>query len=44
MRIKSFRVRNYKSFEDSGVHGLFTGFNVIVGQNNSGKTAPTGAS
>tara|TARA_R110000787_G_scaffold117002_9_gene227492 strand:- start:3997 stop:4524 length:528 start_codon:yes stop_codon:yes gene_type:complete len=39
MYIKSFRVRNYKSFEDSGHHTLTPGFNVILGQNNSGKTA-----
>jgi len=39
MHIKSFRILNYKSFEDSGVQNLRTGFNVVVGQNNSGKTA-----
>src|SRR5262249_9090607 len=39
MWIKSFRVLNYKSFEDSGVHTLSRNMNVVVGQNNVGKTA-----
>jgi len=39
MFISQFRVENYKSFRDSGVHVLEPGFNVIIGQNNSGKTA-----
>lgn len=39
MRIKSFRITNYKSFEDSGEHKLAPHMNVIVGQNNVGKTA-----
>jgi AAA15 family ATPase/GTPase len=39
VRIKSFRITNYKSFEDSGVHELAPHMNVIVGQNNVGKTA-----
>ena len=37
--IKSFRITNYKSFEDSGEHTLGRHMNVIVGQNNAGKTA-----
>lgn len=39
MFIKSIRIENYKSFRDSGVIELTPGFNVIVGENNSGKTA-----
>jgi AAA15 family ATPase/GTPase len=39
MWIKSFRLTNYKSFEDSGEHTLAPHMNVIVGQNNVGKTA-----
>jgi bifunctional non-homologous end joining protein LigD len=39
MWIKSFRLTNYKSFEDSGGHTLARHMNVIVGQNNVGKTA-----
>jgi predicted ATPase len=39
MWIKSFQVINYKSFEDSGEHQLARRMNVIVGQNNVGKTA-----
>jgi predicted ATPase len=39
MWIKSFRVTNYKSFADSGEHPLARNMNVIVGQNNVGKTA-----
>src|SRR5579862_5027416 len=39
MYIRDFRVSNYKSFVDSGVVDLGLGFNIICGQNNSGKTA-----
>jgi hypothetical protein len=39
MWIKSFRLTNYKSFDDSGEHALARHMNVIVGQNNVGKTA-----
>jgi predicted ATPase len=39
MFIKTFRILNYKSFDDSGIHALQRGFNVLIGQNNSGKTA-----
>jgi hypothetical protein len=39
MKIKEFRIVNYKSFDDSGPITLGAGFNVIVGKNNSGKTA-----
>ncbi|MDE3040632.1 MAG: AAA family ATPase, partial [Nitrospirota bacterium] len=39
MRISSFRVSNYKSFLDSSELVLTDGFNVIIGQNNVGKTA-----
>lgn len=39
MYIKSLRIKNYKSFRDSGVIELAQGFNVIVGENNTGKTA-----
>jgi ABC-type cobalamin/Fe3+-siderophores transport system ATPase subunit len=38
MRVKSIRIQNYKSFEDASLTFL-PGFNVVVGQNNSGKTA-----
>ncbi|WP_334504741.1 AAA family ATPase [Bradyrhizobium sp. AZCC 1678] len=38
MHIKSIRIRNYKSYDDSRID-FATMFNVIVGQNNSGKTA-----
>jgi predicted ATP-dependent endonuclease of OLD family len=36
--IKKFRIENYKSFNDSGMHELGRGVNVVVGQNHSGKT------
>jgi recombinational DNA repair ATPase RecF len=39
MRIHSIRIRNYKSYRDVGPISLGLHFNVIVGQNNSGKTA-----
>jgi predicted ATPase len=39
VRIRTFRVVNYKSFVDSGELRLEPGFNVIVGRNNVGKTA-----
>lgn len=39
MKISSFKVTNYKSFIDSGVLNFEEGFNVIVGQNNVGKSA-----
>jgi hypothetical protein len=39
MWIKRGRVRSYKSFLDSNDIELRPGFNVIVGQNNAGKTA-----
>lgn len=39
MLIKNFRIRNYKSFLDSGQVEFGSGFNIILGQNNSGKTA-----
>src|SRR5260370_2999458 len=39
MRISSFQVENYKSFLKSDEINLTSGFNVIVGQNNAGKTA-----
>lgn len=39
MYIRSFRVKNYKSFLDSREIFLTEGFNVIVGPNNVGKTA-----
>lgn len=38
MRIASVRLENLKSFRDSGNITLTPGFNVIVGQNNAGKT------
>lgn len=39
MKIETFRVSNYKSFHESTPHNLSDGFNIIVGQNNVGKTA-----
>ncbi len=39
MWIKSFRIHNYKSFDDSGPQVLDRRINVVVGQNHSGKTA-----
>ena len=39
MLIDALRVRNYKSFRDSGWLCLGPTFTVIVGQNNVGKTA-----
>ncbi len=39
MYIASFRIENYKSFRVSEVIGLTRGFNVVVGQNNVGKSA-----
>jgi septin family protein len=39
MKINNFRIKNYKSFEDSNWINLGQNFNLIVGQNNSGKTA-----
>ena len=38
MRIASFKISNYKSFLTSGEIHLTQGFNVIVGQNNVGKS------
>jgi energy-coupling factor transporter ATP-binding protein EcfA2 len=39
MWIKSFHLKNFKSFGDSGKHPLDKHVNVVVGQNNTGKTA-----
>jgi predicted ATPase len=39
MYIKSFHLKNFKSFGDSGKHKLDQHINVVVGQNNTGKTA-----
>jgi len=39
MHIASFRIENYKSFRTTNAVPLTPGFNVIVGQNNAGKTA-----
>jgi hypothetical protein len=39
MWVHSFRIRNYMSLRDSNTHELSRHTNVIVGQNNSGKTA-----
>lgn len=39
MRIARLRVLNYKGFRDSGWLDLGPSFNVIIGQNTSGKTA-----
>jgi AAA ATPase domain/AAA domain, putative AbiEii toxin, Type IV TA system len=39
MFIKKLRIKNYKGFHDSGEMEFGPGFNVVVGQNNSGKSA-----
>src|SRR3954452_12774601 len=39
MRLASVQITNYKSFLSSPTITLSPGFNVIVGQNNVGKTA-----
>ena len=39
MQITDIHVKNYKSLLDCEINGLSAGFNVIVGKNNSGKTA-----
>lgn len=39
MYIAKFQVNNYKSFLSSQLVDLTSGFNVVVGQNNAGKTA-----
>ena len=39
MYISRFQLLNYKSFQDSGVLEFSPGINIIVGANNSGKTA-----
>lgn len=38
MYLSKIRVKNYKSFNDSGEIEFKPGINIIVGQNNSGKT------
>ena len=39
MHISKFQVFNYKSYNDSTEIELKSGFNIITGQNNAGKTA-----
>lgn len=39
MLITSFKIENYKSFLSSDEVHLLPGFNVIIGENNSGKTS-----
>ena len=39
MYLSKFQLLNYKSFRDSGVLEFKPGINIIVGANNSGKTA-----
>ena len=39
MRIRDFQVKNYKSWLDSEKLSLNQGFNIVIGQNNAGKTA-----
>jgi predicted ATPase len=43
MYISSCQIKNYKGFRESEQIELTSGFNVVVGQNNSGKTALTEA-
>lgn len=39
MRIDKITIRNYKSFNESSELEFTSGFNIIAGQNNTGKTA-----
>ncbi|MFM9975451.1 MAG: AAA family ATPase, partial [Beijerinckiaceae bacterium] len=39
MYIKRLKIKNYKGFNESDWIEFGPGFNVIVGQNNSGKSA-----
>jgi uncharacterized protein with GYD domain len=39
MHISSIRIRNYRSFGDSGALSFFPGINLVVGANNVGKSA-----
>lgn len=39
MYISSIKIKNYKSYLESEVLKLKPGFNIVVGQNNAGKTA-----
>jgi len=39
MEIASFQILNFKSYKDSGELRFSTGFNILVGQNNVGKSA-----
>lgn len=39
MYLSKFKLFNYKSFQDSGLLEFTPGINIIVGQNNAGKTA-----
>jgi energy-coupling factor transporter ATP-binding protein EcfA2 len=39
MRIQTFEIANFKSYKDSGLLHFSTGFNLLVGQNNVGKSA-----
>jgi hypothetical protein len=39
MKIKDFRVKNFKCFQDTGTISLAPSINIVTGQNNAGKTA-----
>lgn len=39
MRFSSFQIENFKSFANSGELTFSKGFNILIGQNNAGKTA-----
>lgn len=39
MKLKSFQIRNFKCFDDTGLVSLSEGMNVVSGPNNAGKTA-----
>ena len=39
MRLRKIRVKNFQSFSNSGEINFADGFNLIIGQNNSGKSA-----
>lgn len=38
MRISKFQIKNYKGYLDSGELLFTSGFNIVIGQNNAGKT------
>jgi AAA15 family ATPase/GTPase len=39
MWLKSIRIRNFRSFDEGNTHTFDRHMNIVVGQNNVGKTA-----